>query len=258
MAVHPTATVDPAANLEASAEVGPYCVVGPEVSIGARTRLIAHIFMDGPTTVGEDNIFYPYSTVGVEPQDLKYRGERTRTEVGHRNQVREFCTIHRGTEAGGSLTRIGDDNLLQAYAHVAHDCLVGSHCILSHSATLGGHVTVRDHAIVGAHCGVHQFCEIGDHCYIGGYSVITQDVLPYSLVVSDRAPRIRTVNRVGLERRGFPDSTIRALHQVFRILKSKDLNTDQALARIADEVAHIPEVANVIEFISRSRRGFVK
>ncbi len=258
MAVHPSAIVDPAANIHASVEIGPFCVVGPEVSIGARTRLIAHVFVDGPTSIGENNTFFPYSTVGVEPQDLKYRGERARTVIGHRNQIREFCTIHRGTAGGGNLTRIGDESLLQAYAHVAHDCLVGSHCILSHSATLGGHVTVRDHAVVGAHCGVHQYCEIGGHCYIGGYSVITQDVLPYSLVVSDRAPRIRAVNKVGLERRGFSDGAIRALHQVFRILRNNDLNTDQALERIAEDVEARPEVANVRDFIARSKRGFVR
>ncbi len=258
MAVHPSAIVDPAATVDASAEVGPFCIVGSEVSIGARTRLVAHVFVDGPTQIGEDNTFHPYSTVGVEPQDLKYRGERARTVIGNRNKVREFCTIHRGTEGGGGLTQIGDDNLLQAYAHVAHDCLVGSRCILSHSATLGGHVTVRDYAVVGAHCGVHQFCEIGEHCYIGGYSVITQDVLPYSLVVSERAPGIRGVNKVGLERRGFQSDAIRALHQVFRILKSKDLNTDQALDRIAGEVDELPEVTKVREAIARSRRGFVK
>lgn len=258
MAVHPSAVVDPAASIHASAEIGPYCVVGPDVSIGARTHLMAHVFADGLTRIGEDNTFYPYSTVGVAPQDLKYRGERSRTLVGSRNQVREFCTIHRGTAGGGGLTRIGDDNLLQAYAHVAHDCLVGSHCILSHSATLGGHVTVEDHAVVGAHCGVHQFCVVGEHCYIGGFSVITQDVLPYALVVSDRDPSIRGVNKVGLERRGVPKREIRALHQLFRILAKTGLNTDQALARIAGEVEDLPGVAQVRDFISRSKRGFVK
>ena len=258
MAVHPSAIVDAAASVHASAEIGPYCIVGPEVTIGARTRLIAHVFAEGPTQIGEDNTFYPYSTVGVAPQDLKYRGEKSRTVIGDRNQVREFCTIHRGTEGGGSLTSIGDDNLLQAYAHVAHDCLVGSHCILSHSATLGGHVTVEDYAVVGAHCGVHQYCVVGAHCYIGGYSVITQDVLPYSLVVSDREPSIRGVNKVGLERRGFDKQEIRALHQVFRILTKAGLNTEQALARVSAEVEEVPGVATVREFIAGSKRGFVK
>ena len=190
MAVHPTAVVDSGARVDESAEIGPFCVIGDEVEIGAGTRLLAHVYVEGPITIGEDNLFYPYSTVGVAPQDLKYQGERSETRIGKHNSVREFVTIHRGTEGGGSLTSLGDDNLLQAYAHVAHDCHVGSHTILSHSATLGGHVTIEDWAVVGAHCGVHQFCRIGSHCYIGGYSVITQDVMPYSLVVTERGARV--------------------------------------------------------------------
>ena len=258
MAVHPTAVVHPEASLDESAEVGPYCVIGEEVEIGPRTRLLAHVYVDGPTVIGEENCFYPYSTVGVAPQDLKYRGERARTSIGDRNQVREFCTIHRGTEGGGSLTRIGDDNLLQAYAHVAHDCHVASSCILSHSATLGGHVTVEDYAVVGAHCGVHQFCRVGAHCYIGGFSVITQDVLPYSLVVSEREARTYGVNKIGLERRGFGKTEIQALHKAFRILTKSGLNTDHALARIADEVQGCDGLTRVRAFIKSSRRGFVK
>ena len=258
MAVHPSAIVDPAAAIDASAEIGPYCVIGPDVRIGSRSRLMAHVYVDGVTTIGEDNYFYPYSTVGVAPQDLKYRGERSSTVIGDRNQIREFCTIHRGTDGGGRLTTISDDNLLQAYAHVAHDCHIGSRCILSHSATLGGHVTVEDYAAVGAHCGVHQFCRIGAHCYIGGFSVITQDVLPYSLVVSERRTRISDVNRIGLERRGFRSEEIRALHRAFRILAKSGLNTDQALARIAVKVTEFPSLRQIRKFIRESERGFVK
>ena len=258
MPIHPTAIVDPAARIHESAEIGPHCVIGPEVEIGAGTRLLAHLYIEGPTSIGSGNVFYPYSTVGIAPQDLKYRGERARTEIGDRNQVREFCTIHRGTAGGGSLTSIGDDNLLQAYAHVAHDCIVGSRCILSHSATLGGHVTVEDHAVVGAHCGVHQFCRIGAHCYIGGYSVVTQDVLPFAVVVTERGARTFGVNKVGLERRGFAKDEIQALHKAFRILTKAGLNTDQALARIAAEVEESDGIARLREFIVTSQRGFVK
>jgi UDP-N-acetylglucosamine acyltransferase len=258
MAVHPSAIVDPGATIHESAEVGPYCVVGPEVEIGPGTRLMAHVYADGVTTIGEDNCFFPYSTVGVAPQDLKYRGERARTLIGDRNQIREFCTIHRGTAGGGRLTTIANDNLLQAYAHVAHDCHVGSRCLLAHSATLGGHVTVEDHAAVGAHCGVHQFCRIGAHCYIGGFSVITQDVLPFSLVVSEREARTFGVNKVGLERRGFAKEEIQALHKTFRILTKSGLNTDQALARISREVTEFPGLRRVRKFIRGSERGFVK
>lgn len=258
MAVHPTAVVDPAASVHETAHVGPFCVLGPEVEIGRGTRLLAHVFVDGPTAIGNDNCFYPYSTVGVAPQDLKYRGERARTLIGDRNQVREFCTIHRGTEGGGSLTSVGNDNLLQAYAHVAHDCHVGSNCILAHSATLGGHVTVEDYAVVGAHCGVHQHCRVGVHCYIGGFSVITQDVLPFSLVVSEREARAFGVNKIGLERRGFDKAEIQALHKAFRILTKSGLNTDQALDRIEAEVEECDGLSQVREFIRASRRGFVK
>ena len=258
MAIHPSAIVDPKASIHERAEIGPYCVVGADVRIGAGTRMLGHVFADGPMTVGDDNIFFPYSTVGVAPQDLKYRGERAFTRVGDRNQVRDFCTIHRGTEGGGSLTSIGDDNLLQAYAHVAHDCHVGSHCILAHSATLGGHVTVEDHAVVGAHSGVHQFCTVGAHSYIGGYSVITQDVLPFSLVVSEREAKTFGVNKIGLERRGFAKEQIQALHKAFRILTKSGLNTEQALAKITAEVHDFPGLARLREFIAKSDRGFIK
>lgn len=258
MAIHRTAVVDPAARIHEDAEIGPFCVVGPDAEIGARTRLIAHVYVDGLIVIGEGNEFHPYSTIGVAPQDLKYRGERSRTRIGDRNQVREFCTIHRGTAGGGSLTSIGDDNLLQAYAHVAHDCAVGSRCILSHSATLGGHVAVEDHAVVGAHCGVHQFCRIGEHSYVGGYSVVTQDVLPFSLVVTERGARTFGVNKVGLERRGFGKGEIQALHNAFRTLTKSGLNTEQAVAAIAAEAGGSPGLERLLAFIAGSQRGFVK
>lgn len=257
MAIHPSAIVTPGARIHERAEIGPYCVVGAHVEIGADTRLMAHVYADGDTEIGERNVFYPYSTVGVAPQDLKYRGERSRTSIGNRNQIREFCTVHRGTDGGGGLTSLADDNLLQAYAHVAHDCHIGSRCILSHSATLGGHVTVEDHAVVGAHCGVHQFCRIGAHSYIGGYSIITQDVLPFSLVVSEREARIFGVNKVGLERRGFSGAEIQALHKAFRILTKCGLNTQQALAKITEECGG-DSPTRLRNFILASERGFVK
>lgn len=258
MAIHPNSCIDPTARIDDSAEIGPFCVVGPGVTIGPGTRLIAHVFADGPLTIGAENVFYPYSTIGVKPQDLKYHGERSETCIGDRNQIREFCTIHRGTEGGGSLTRVGDDNLLQAYAHIAHDCIVRSNCILAHGATLGGHVTVEDHAVVGAHCGVHQFCVVGEHSYIGGYSVITQDVLPFALVVTERGAKTFGVNKVGLERRDFSKTEIQALHKAFRILTKSGLNTDRALERIADEVKEGKHLQHLIAFIGKSRRGFVK
>ena len=258
MAIHPTAIVDPNARIADSAEIGPYSIVGAEVSIGARTRLLAHVFMEGPLEIGGDNVFYPYSTVGVAPQDLKYKGERSRTCIGHRNKIREFVTIHRGTEAGGMLTAIGDDNLLMAYVHVAHDTRVGGHTVIGHAATLGGHVTVADWAVVSAGSAVHQFCRIGRHAIVGGYSVITQDVLPFSTTVSERETKVFGANAVGLERRGFHADTIEALHKALRLLTRSGLNTSQAIERITEEVAPVSEIAELLEFIAQSERGFVK
>src|SRR5579885_2395249 len=184
MSIHPTAIVDPAARIAESAEIGPYSIIRAEVEIGARTRLMGHNYVEGPTWIGEDNIFFPYSTVGVASQDLKYKGERAETRIGHRNRIREFVTIHRGTEGGGLVTRIGSDNLLMAYSHVAHDVQIGKRCILGNAVTFAGHVEVNDYAVIEAFSGVHQFCRIGKHAFVGGYSVITQDVLPYSMTVT--------------------------------------------------------------------------
>lgn len=258
MSVHPSAVVHPNATIDPSAEIGPFCMIGEEVSIGARSVFKAHVYVEGPTSIGADNTFYPYSTVGVAPQDLKYHGERAETRIGDRNTIREFVTIHRGTEGGGALTSIGDDNLIQAYAHVAHDCVVGSHCILAHGATLGGHVLVEDYAVVGAQSGVHQYCRIGGHCYIGGYSVITQDVMPFSMVVSDRNAKAFSVNKVGLERRGFTPEQIQTLHRAVRLLTKSKLNTEQALAKIREELDVDENTERLISFIESSQRGVVK
>ncbi len=258
MPVHPTALVDPAAGIAATAEIGPYCIVGAQVEIGAGTRLMANVYLEGPTTIGEDNVFYPYSTVGVAPQDLKYKGEASATRIGRRNRIREFVTIHRGTEGGGMLTRIGDDNLLMAYVHIAHDVQVGNGAVLGHGATLGGHVTVGDQANVGAFSGVHQFCRVGRSAIVGGYSVITQDVLPFSSTVSERENHIFGANKVGLERRGFSTELIEQLQTTFRLLTRAGLNTSQAIERIRTEVPKSPELEELIEFIHSSKRGYVK
>jgi len=253
-----TAIVDPAAQIAESAEIGPYCVVGPGVSIAARTRVIAHVFMDGKLSIGEDNVFFPYSTVGVASQDLKYRGEPSETRIGNRNQIREFVTIHRGTEGGGMLTSIGDDNLLMAYVHLAHDSRIGNRTVLGHAATIGGHVTVDDWAVVSASSGVHQFCRIGRHAFVGGYSVITQDVLPFSNTVTAREAKVFGANTTGLKRRGFSPEACDALHKAFRLLTHSGLNTTQALDRIVAEIEPSPEVSELIEFIRSAQRGFIK
>lgn len=258
MRVHPTALVDPAASIASTAEIGPYCIIGARVEIGAGTRLMANVYLEGPTWIGEDNLFYPYSTIGVAPQDLKYKGEVSETRIGRRNRIREFVTIHRGTEGGGMVTRIGDENLLMAYVHIAHDAQVGNGAVLGHGATLGGHVSVGDYANIGAFSGVHQFCRVGRNAIVGGYSVITQDVLPFSSTVSERENHIFGANKVGLERRGFSTGLIEQLQTTFRLLTRSGLNTSQAIDRIRAEVAPSPELEELIEFIRSGKRGFVK
>ena len=219
---------------------------------------MAHVYVEGVTHIGEDNILYPYSTIGVASQDLKYKGERAETRIGSRNKIREFVSIHRGTEGGGLVTQIGDDNLLMAYTHVAHDVQFGSHIVFSHAATLGGHVIVEDWAWIGAATGVHQFCRIGRHAIVGGYSVITQDVLPFSNTVTAREAKVFGANSTGLERRGFPAETIDALHKAFRLLTRAGLNTAQAVERIREEVPPGEEVSELLAFIASAERGFIK
>ena len=258
MAIHPAAIVDAKAKIAEGAEIGPYCIVGAEVEIGAGTRLMAHVYVEGPTRIGADNLFYPYSSVGIASQDLKYKGERAETRIGDRNRIREFVTIHRGTQGGGLLTSVGSDNLLMAYVHVAHDCAIGDHAILVNGVTLAGHVSVEDWAELSAFCGVHQFCRIGRHAIIGSYSVINQDVLPFSKTAITREIGVYGANRVGLERRGFENDRIEALQNALRILTRAGLNTSQAIARIEDEVPQTDEVRELLAFISNSKNGFVK
>jgi UDP-N-acetylglucosamine acyltransferase len=258
MPIHSTAIIDPAAQIAESAEIGPYSIVGADVEIGERTRLMAHVYIEGPTRIGDDNLFFPYSTVGVAPQDLKYKGERSETRIGNRNRVREFVTIHRGTEGGGLVTSLADDNLLMAYVHVAHDVMIGNRTVLANGVTFAGHVTVEDWAVIGAFSGIHQFCRVGRHSMTGGYSVITQDVLPFSTTVSSREHRVYGANATGLERRGFTKPAIDALNKAFRILTRSGLNTTQAVDRIHTEVPSSPEVDELLAFIGRSERGFVK
>jgi UDP-N-acetylglucosamine acyltransferase len=258
VSIHPTAIVDASARISESAEIGPYSIIGAGVDIGPRTVIKGHIFMEGPLAIGEDNVFFPYSTVGVAPQDLKYKGERSELRIGNRNRIREFATLHRGTEGGGMVTSIGDDNLLMAYTHVAHDVHMGDHIVLGHAATLGGHVVVGDWAVVSASSGIHQFCRVGRHAIIGGYSVITQDVLPFSNTVSERETRVFGANRIGLERRGFENDVIEALQTALRLLTRSQLNTTQAIERIRAEVPPCAEVEELIDFIDASERGIIK
>jgi UDP-N-acetylglucosamine acyltransferase len=250
-----TARVAPEAQLGPDVRVGAYAVVGPQVRVGRGTVVEAHAVIDGDTVIGERNHFYPFCSVGLAPQDLKYKGEPTRLVIGDGNVVREFVTIHRGTAGGGGLTRIGNGNLFMAYAHVAHDCDVGHHTIFANGATLAGHVEVGDHATIGAYSGVHQFCRVGHHAFMGGYTVATKDVLPYSKTVGNRAC-LYGVNTLGLQRRGFAPETIAAIRKAFRVLMEGRLNASGALELLEKEPV-AAEVRGLIDFIRSARRGVI-
>jgi UDP-N-acetylglucosamine acyltransferase len=255
--VHPTSVVSPRAEVGDGTHVGPFCTVGDEVRLGLRVRLESHVVVDGRTEIGDDTHVFPFASVGLEPQDLKYRGEPAETRIGRRCRLREFVTVHRGTEGGGMLTSVGDDCLIMAQAHVAHDSRVGDRVIMANAATLAGHVEVQDGANVGAYSGVHQFCRVGREAYVGGYSVVVKDALPFALTVGNHA-KCYGLNTVGMKRRGYPQETAEALHHAFRLLLSSRLNTTQALARIREEVQGSAEVEELLRFIETSRRGVVK
>ncbi|MDQ1524526.1 MAG: UDP-N-acetylglucosamine acyltransferase [Pyrinomonadaceae bacterium] len=255
--IHPTAIVSDSAQLGEDCFVGPYCVIGDEVVLGRGVRVESHAVLDGRTRVGDETHIYPFASVGLAPQDLKYRGEPAETRIGARNQIREFVTIHRGTEGGGMLTAVGDDCLIMAQAHIAHDCLIGDRVIMANAATLAGHVNVASGANIGAYSGVHQFCRVGREAYVGGYSVVVKDALPFALTVGNHA-KCYGLNKEGMRRRNYPRETIAALHHAFHLLLSARLNTTQAVERIRAEITDAPEVEEVLRFIETSTRGVIK
>jgi len=255
--IHSTAVVSPEAEIGDDVTVGPYCRIGPRVKIGKRCRFESHIVVEGPTQIGDDNHFYPFGTIGLQPQDLKFKGEETFLTVGNHNVFREYVNVHRGTKGGGGHTRIGNHNYLMAYAHVGHDSVLGNHIILANAATLAGHVIIEDHATVGAFSGVHQFCRVGTHGYVGGYSVVTKDVLPYSKTVSERDTHAYGPNILGLERKGFSSDQIRDIKAAFRLLLQSKLNTTQAVEAIKAKLKS-PEVQIIVDFIETTDRGVIK
>ena len=258
MNVHPTAIVDSRARVPASCQVGPYCVIGPEVELGERCRLVSHVAMGGPTKIGTDNVFFPFGAIGMDPQDVTYKGEPTRLEIGDHNEIRECVTISRGTVKGGGVTRVGSHTLIMAYTHIGHDSVIGDHCMLVNGATLAGHVTVEEWAVVGALCPVHQFVRIGTHSYIGGGTTITQDVLPFSMTSAARDTHAYGMNKVGLERRGFSNERIRKIHHAYKTLLASKLNTSQALEKLKAEPERGEDVDMLIRFIEESERGVIK
>ena len=254
--IHSTAVIDPGADLAASVRVGAHAVIGPQVSIGEDTEIGPGAQVGGYTRLGEGNRIFPHACVGFEPQDLKYGGSETWLEIGDRNVFREFVTIHRGTEEGGALTTIGSDNLFMAYSHVAHDCHIGSRTIFSNAGTLAGHVEVQDDATVGAFSAVHQFCRVGRYAYIGGYSVITRDALPWVKTVGQK-PLCYGVNTIGLQRKGFDAPTIERLKSAMRILLRSRLNTSQAVSQLREEFGGDEDIDFLIDFIESSNRGVI-
>ncbi len=256
--IHPTSTVHPRAQLDHGVWIGPGCFIGEKVTIHRKTRLDAHVYIDGHTEIGEDCHFSPYSVIGTEPQDVGYRGEETLVKIGRRNVFREFITVHRGTEKGGRETVIGDDNYFMAYSHIAHDCRVGNGTIFINAATLGGHVSIDDFATISAFSAVHQFCRVGKYAYVGGFTVVTQDVLPFCRVAGMRPVLIYGLNAIGLRRRGFNRERLGALKEMFRILFYLDLNTTQAAEKITKLFPPHEDRDEILSFIQSSQRGIIK
>jgi len=256
VSVHPSSVIAPGAQVPESCTVGPFCTIGPEVVLGESCHLVSHVVLDGRTRIGARNTIYPFTSIGIPPQDLKYAGEPTQTEVGDDNTIRECVTVSRGTVKGGGLTRIGSGCLLMTQVHIGHDSHVGSHCILANAATLAGHVIIEDYATVGAFSPVHQQCTVGKYAFIGGGTIVTQDVLPFSKTSARRENKAFGVNSIGLERRGFTPERIRALQKAFRLLLVSKLNTTQALEKIRDLEGE--DVALQAAFIARSQRGVIK
>lgn len=258
--IHPTAIVDPKAELDSSVEVGAYSIIGPNVRIGARTKVGPHVVIDGDTTIGCDNTFFQFSSIGGAPQDKKYAGEPTRLEIGDRNMIREFCTFNLGTAQDEGLTKLGNDNWILAYVHLAHDCRVGNNTIFSNNASLAGHVHVGDWVILSGFAAVHQFCKIGDHAFVGMNTSLTQDVPPFVLLSGNPAAA-HGVNIEGLKRRGFTREQIGAIRTAYKLIYKSGLTLDQAKAALAEQAAGAPEAAALRlmrDFLDNTARGIVR
>ena len=255
--IHPTAIIDPSAQLSADVEVGPYAVIGKHVSVGSGTRIGPHAVIDSWTKIGSDNRIFQFASVGAPPQDLKYAGEETFLEIGDRNTIREFATLHRGTKDGGGVTRVGSGCLLMAYSHVAHDCMVHDRVILANGATLAGHVEVEQQAILGGLAAVHQFCRVGCHTMVSGGAMIVQDIPPYTIAQGDRA-KTMGLNTIGLKRRGFSEATLKGLKSAYRLVFRSGLRLEDALCQIDEELEQTPELNHFVNFIKQSERGIAR
>jgi len=256
--IHPTAIIEPGAKVPESCSVGPYCHIGSEVELGENCELMSHVVIAGVTRIGSNNRFFSFGAIGSEPQDITYKSEKTRLEIGNHNVIREYVTLNRGTAKGGGITRIGSHTLIMAYAHVGHDSVIGDRVMLVNGATLAGHVTVEEWAVVGALCPVHQFVRIGAHSYIGGGTVVTKDVMPFAKCVTPRHTKTYGLNAIGLERRGFSKERIRKIHHAYKLLLNSKLNTTQALEKLKAETDLGEDVTMLVKFIEDSERGVIK
>ncbi|MEL6949294.1 MAG: acyl-ACP--UDP-N-acetylglucosamine O-acyltransferase [Pseudomonadota bacterium] len=255
--IHPTAIVDDGASIASDATVGPYAIIGPDVTIGSGTLIDAHVVVRGPTEIGRDNRFYPFSSIGDDPQDKKYANEPTKLVIGDRNTFREYCTVNRGTVQDQGVTRIGSDNWIMSYVHIAHDCVVGDHCILANNATLAGHVKVGDWAIMGGYAGIHQFCQIGAHAFLGMFAAIGKDVPAYVMVMGSPAAA-RGINAEGLKRRDFTPEQVRNIKAAYKVVYREGLRLEEALEKLRRLAPGQPEIVPMLESIERSERSIVR
>ncbi len=256
--IHPTAIIDPKAQIGTDVSVGPYSVIGADVRVGDGCWIGPHVVIQGPTTLGRENRIFQFASLGEEPQDKKYAGEPTTLEIGDRNTIREGVTINRGTAQDKGYTRLGDDNWIMAYVHIAHDCEVGNNTIFANNASLAGHVEVEDFAILGGFTLVHQFCRIGAHSFTGMNSVISKDVAPYVMVTGDRELYPRGLNSEGLKRRQFSDAALAALKQAYKVIFRSNLPVSEAVAQLQSLAQQHPEVARLLDFINSSQRGIAR
>lgn len=256
--IDPQAKVDPAATLGKNVSVGPWTIIGPDVEIGEGTVIGSHVVLKGPTRIGIANKIYPFASIGDDPQDKKYQGEKTYLEIGDHNVIREYCTINRGTTQDKGLTKIGDHNLFMVGSHIAHDCLIGDHTIFVNNVALAGHVTVGNYAILGAYSAVHQFCKVGEYSFIAAGSMIRQNVLPYVLVEGGHDARVCGLNKEGLRRHGFTDETINALRAAYKFIFRKNLTVQQALEELESSIADFPHVKQMASALRNSDRGIIR
>jgi len=252
--IHPTAIIDPTAQLAENVTVGPYAVIGAQVEIGPGSDIRSHAVVEGPTKIGAQNRIFPFASIGLEPQDKKFQGEESRLEIGDGNTIREYVTINRGSEVGGGITKIGSDNWIMAYCHIAHDCILGNEITMANATTLGGHVEIDNYAVLGGLTAVHQFCRIGAYALTGGQSMISQDVAPYVIATGNRA-KVAGLNYVGLERRGFTPDQIDEINRIHRIFFLSGLSKDNAIIKMSEELPPTENLNRFIDFVESSQRG---